>query len=219
MRRSGFHAIVPAAVILLAAGAAGAEITVSHVPSDAMLDVLVESVAFTAEGRIGDRSGAATFELDLGPETSSPSVTSQYGWESGRTEVFQLAYYPASGLVAFRVGAITLDYMPSGSFEELFLRARSTRSGATLRLEDLTLDGEPIIDSVFADGDDDGLDILRIQGADLESGFRLAGEAILTWGEETPRNSHLAFQIKAADPAQTTSVENASWGSVKRLFR
>ena len=57
---------VTALVALAAlAGSAGATIVTSHLSSDAQLLALLSDTLFVAEGRIGDGSGAATFEIDL----------------------------------------------------------------------------------------------------------------------------------------------------------
>jgi len=67
-----------AAVGLLAAAESAAAITTSHLTTDAQLTQLLPTKLFVAEGRIGDRSGHATFELDIGQDTNAPVQTADY---------------------------------------------------------------------------------------------------------------------------------------------
>ncbi len=193
-----------------------ASLTLSHLASDAELYALSPSFDFVAEGRIGDRAGAATFELDLGPDTSAPYTTAQHGWVNAQSEPFTLTYTPGVGSVAtFTLGGHTLTYPSTLGANEIFLRTRAVNAGSAITVHSLVLDGVAIADQSQATAD--GLDILRIQGASLLDGFTLTGTAVLTWTDPAPTQSRLAFQIKVGTVAPTP-VEATTWGTMKALY-
>ncbi|MBM3320345.1 MAG: hypothetical protein FJY73_06685 [Candidatus Eisenbacteria bacterium] len=206
-------------LVLAAAGPSRGTLATEHLSSDAVLLAILPEVSFVCEGRIGDREGTATFELDIGSSTSAHSETAQHGWSSGLEEPFEVSYHPATGIVTFALGAAMLTYAPDLPFTELFLRTRATLPGTSARLFDLSLSGETVNDASAADGDASGIDILRIRGADLARGFALTGKAVFEWTGTAPSQSRLALQIQAGEPQATTETEPISWGGVKSLFR
>ncbi len=210
---------VLALALAVAAAPAEAELTTEHLSSDGELLAILPEVSFVCEGRIGDRGGTATFELDIGSSTSAPSETAQHAWTSGFEEPFEVAYHPATGIVTFALGAAMLTYAPDLPLTDLFLRTRATLSGTSARLFDLSLNGETVNDASAADGDAAGIDILRVRGADLARGFALTGKAVFEWTGTAPTQSRLAFQIQAGEAQATTGTEPISWGGVKTLFR
>lgn len=205
-----------AVIALVLPSAATAALTVSHLASDADLFALSPTYAFIAEGRIGDGAGAATFELDLGPDTGTPATTVQYGWVSGAVEPFSLVYSVGLGLVTFELGGKTLTYAPLLGFNDVFVRTRAVEAGTSIVVTDLVLDGVAVGDLSSAMGD--GLDILRIQGGVLSDGFTLTGNATLSWTGARPSQSRLAFQIKVGDVRPTPTLP-ATLGSIKGLYR
>ena len=212
----------PALVSALAAGlfvlpsAVPAALLVDHLANDAALAVEVQEIAFVAEGRIGDRAGAATFELDLG-QTDNPTVTKQYGWVSGQVEPFGLVYDAGLNTVTYTLGGQVLVITPGVAFDVIVVRTRATQAGSDVVVQNLVLNGEAVGDVSLADGDGSGLDLLRIRGGALATGFTLTGEAVLSWGAILPTNSHLAFQVKVGSSAPTP-VDESTWGRVKALF-
>jgi hypothetical protein len=207
-----------AALLHLTAAPAAACPTTSHFASDAAFHAVQPEagIQFVAEGRIGDRSGAATFELDLGATTAAPATTAQYGWVNGQAEPFTLSFNSGTGVVTFQLGGKTLNYTPGGTFTDIYVRTRATQSGTSLVVDDLDLDGCPIADNSTAVGD--GIDYLRIAGGTLNDGFVLTGIATLSWGATVPTNSHLAFQIKVGTPEQIVPVESTRWSALKSRF-
>jgi hypothetical protein len=189
--------------------------TTSHFASDAAFQAFQPEPAinFVAEGRIGDRGGAATFELDLGQSTAAPATQAQYNWISGQAEPFTLSYNNISGVVTFQLGGRTLNYSPGATFTDIYIRTRATQAGTSVVVNNLVLDGCGIADQSGATGD--GLDYLRLVGGTLGDGFVLTGNATLNWGAIPPANSHLAFQIKVGTPATIVPVDGATWSSVK----
>ena len=214
------HALfLPVLALALSATTASAVCpTTSHIGSDAaFLSIQPEAgVACVAEGRIGDRSGAATFELDLGQSTAAPATTAQYGWVSGQAEPFTLSYSNVTGVVTFQLGGQTLAYSPAGTFTDIFLRTRASLAGTQVTVTDLVLDGCVIADQSNAVGP--GLDYLRLQGVDLMAGFTLTGSATMSWAASPPSQSNLAFQVKVGTPAPPVPAVTSSWGGVKARF-
>jgi hypothetical protein len=202
--------------LLVLPAAAPAALLVDHLADDAALALAVQEIAFVAEGRIGDRAGAATFELDLG-QTDNPTVTKQYGWVSGQVEPFSLVYDAGLNTVTYTLGGQVLVIDPGVAFDVIVVRTRATQAGSDIAVQNLVLNGEAVGDVSFADGDGSGLDLLRIRGGSLAAGFTLTGEAVLTWGAILPANSHLAFQVKVGSNSPTP-VEEETWGRVKVLF-
>jgi len=176
-------------------------------------------MAFVAEGRIGDRGGAATFEIDVGYTTGSPAVTAQYAWVSGTAESFTLSFNAATKLVTWTIGATSVSFtysesghIPISTLNAIIVRARSDATGQSMLVTDLVLNGQPVGDQVSAVGaypgtnapantPNDGLDLLYIGNvAFISGGFTLTGTATMTWGATVPTQSRLAFQIKVGDP-------------------
>ncbi len=203
------------------AGPARAGITTRHFSTDADLlsAMLVKSVA---EGRIGDRGGAATFELDLGNTTAAPVVQKQYNWVSGQAEPFTLTYDPVTNTLTFVLGGQTLGYNPAENLgyglgiAEMAVRGRSTAT-SSVTLTDLVLNGTAVADNMSASAG--SLDVLMLDGASFTGGFTLAGTATLNWTGGAPTQSNLAFQIKIGTVAHTTPASSGTWGLLRRLYR
>jgi hypothetical protein len=202
----------------LASLPAGAVVQTGHFTTDAEMLALLSDSLFVAEGRIGDRGGAATFELDLGQSTAAPAAQAQYPWQSGQTEPFTLAYDAGSHLVTFTLGGRVLTYVTEFSdFGVIYVRTRAIEDGAAVSVAGLDLDGVALGDAASAAGPG-GLDILWITGGAFATGFTLAGAATLSWGSVVPTQSRLAFQIKVAR-LNVVPAGSATWGGVKNLYR
>lgn len=216
---NGIGALAAGVIALIVPGTAAAGLSTSHLASDGELSAILPTPVFAAEGRIGDRGGASTFEMGIGASTASPSMTGEYAWTSGEEEPFELTYHVETGLVTFILGAKALTYRPAGTFTEIFVRGRASKKDSEVEVEDLVLDGVDVGDEVEASGDETGIDILRIRGGTLNDGFRLTGKVTLSWETPTPNHSQLAFEIRVGSPQGVTSTSAASWGSVKKMFR
>jgi hypothetical protein len=212
-----FISMLAVGAIMLCAGS-GVALTTSHLASDAEMLAFLSDTIFAAEGRIGDLGGAATFELDLGHDTSHPATSAQYAWQSGRLEEFTLGYNNATGLTTFTLGGVSLYYTtPFVLFGDIFIRTRAVDEGRSVSVESLVLDGQNLGDGSSAVGAN-GLDILWISGAGLSDGFTLTGIAVLSWTGSPPTQSRLAFQIKIAK-LKEIGVGDTTWGAVKALFQ
>jgi len=209
--------VVSIGIVALLSGSAFS-LSTTHIATDAEMLLLLSDTIFVAEGRIGDLGGAATFELDLGHDTSHPYTSAQYAWQSGRLETFTLSYSNVTGLVTFTLGNVTLYYTtPFIQFGDVFVRTRAVDAGKSVIVQDMVLDGQSVGAVSSATGAD-GLDILWISGATLADGFTLTGTAVLSWTGSPPSQSRLAFQIKIARLRQI-AVEDNTWGGIKALFQ
>jgi hypothetical protein len=205
------------AVLAALAGSAGATIITSHLSSDAQLLALLSDTLFVAEGRIGDGSGAATFEIDLGASTGAPDATAQYDWPNGTAVPWTLTYDGTTNLVTFTVNGVPLQYTPPLSgFTEIFVRTRATNAGTDIVVNDLTVDSEAVGDVSQAFGAD-GLDILWIHGGSVGDGFTMNGQTTMSWTGARPSQSRLAFQIKVGW-SFTVYTGDVTWGRLKQMF-
>jgi len=204
-----------AAVLIILPEASAAEVTTEHLGTDAEMLEFLSDTMFVAEGRIGDRGGAATFELDLGQDSGDPATTAQYDWQNGVPEPFTVTYDDLTGQVTFSLGGAYLVYTtPYFDFDQIFVRTRATESETSVLVDDLVIDGVQVSDQSLAVGN--GLDILWIKGAVLNNGFVLTGVATLAWTGAPPTQSRLAFQIKVGKSA-IVATEESTWGHIKRL--
>jgi hypothetical protein len=206
------------AAVLLLPGLAAAQLETGHFSTDAEMLAILSDTLFVAEGRIGDRGGAATFELDLGQSTAAPNTTAQYNWQNGVAEPFTLSYDSGTSTVSFSLGGQVLTYVTDFSeFGVMFVRTRAVNDASSVVVSDLVLDGQPLGDPSSAVGAD-GLDILWVQGQDLSLGFTLTGTATLAWTDPAPTQSRLAFQIKVARQ-NVVGTKPGSLGKLKDLYR
>jgi len=212
-------AAVAATLCLMLASPAGAEITATHLDSDSELLEYLSDTLFVSEGRIGDRGGAATFELDLGDDTGAPAATEQYDWQNGAAEPFSVNYDHETGTVTFTLGGKVLHFVTGfADFDALFIRGRAVDDGSSVSVDNIQINGEIIDDAVMAAGSGNGLDILLIYGVYLMDGFNLSGTATMNWTGDPPAQSRLAFQVKVAR-SSVVDTEESSWGAVKSMYR
>ncbi len=197
-----------------------ATIVTSHLGSDEELQGMLpeESVAFIAEGRIGDGGSGEVYELGLGQNTTAPDVTAQYAWETSATEEFTLSYDKVLNEARLVLGGNTLSYSPDLLFVEIFLRAAAVGENTSVSISGLYLGGESVADSCVATGAD-GLDILRISGAALLDGFTLTGEVTMTWSGSPPTGDQLSFQARVGSPDPLVATDTKTWGWIKSRYR
>jgi hypothetical protein len=212
----GLKLLLSLLAMILVASPAAADLTTSHLATDAEMLALLSDTLFVGEGRIGDGWGAATFEIDLGGDTGSPATTAQYGWPNGTAVPWTLTYDHTTNLIEFVVDGTTLMYTtPLSGFSDLFVRARAVNVDSDILVDDLVVDGETIYDASQATGN--GLDILWIAGATLSDGFTISGTTRMTWTGTPPTQSRLAFQIKVGT-LNPVYVAPATWGRLKNMF-
>jgi hypothetical protein len=187
-----------------------ATVSTSHITSDTDLNNMLLDKAFVAEGRIGDRGGVATFEVDVGEDTSAPADTAQFNWQNCTAYPF-LLNYTAPNNVSFTVnGSVIVSWngVNQSAVSDIFIRTRATKNNSHITVDELILDGSPIADQSFANGSGSGLDILWIQEDNLQNGFVLTGNITMCWGDPLPTQSNLAMQIKVGltEDEETTTT-------------
>jgi hypothetical protein len=203
-------------LLLVIVGIAVSELTTTHFDTDAEMLQYLSDTMFVSEGRIGDRGGYQTFELDLGQSTGDPAETAHYDWQNGQEEPFSLTYDPIGGLVTFTLGGVTLYYNTVyEDFDAIFVRTRAVDAGTAITVDDLVLNGDPV-DDLSSTAGPGGLDILLIYGVPINMGFTLEGTATLGWTGAPPTHSSLAFQVKVARSA-IIGTESTSWGAIKLM--
>jgi hypothetical protein len=210
--KSIFAAAV-ATVGFFAAPLAANAASFSKVADDNLFNALNPDLAFVAEGRMGNNAMNGTHELNFhGANPANESQTqdqANFVWNNGQTYDFKLDYAAATGLTQFFVdGVEKLSYSFSDAFSDIFIRTRATKTGSSINIDNIFLNGELLngASSTVAAGGGawaDTMDYLRITGLSADEDFSLTGQSTMNWGEIVPNNSHLAFQIKVADVEST----------------
>ena len=194
-------------------------LTVTHLATDAQMLALLNDTLFVSEGRIGDRGGAATFEVDLGGDTGAPATTGQYNWQSGVPVNWSLSFNSGTNLCTFVLDTVVLQYVtPLSGFTDLFVRTRAVNANSQIVVDNMVLDGVGVGDASSANGNTSGLDILWISGGTLSDGYTLTGRVTMTWTGTAPTQSRLAFQIKTG-LVNPVGTESSTWGGAKALYR
>ncbi|WP_029897818.1 choice-of-anchor W domain-containing protein [Desulfohalovibrio reitneri] len=153
---------------------------------------------FVAQGRIGDLGGAATYEVGLhGPDMFTnagpiPGGSSQWAWSNGVGYDFSLSR--SGGLINFQLGGYDGSLAESAETNLLAIRM-SVAPDSGLDLTGLEMDGSQLPD--FANDNNLANRIVAYMvvegfGAD----FYLDGLAGMSWLNQAPGQSNLAFQIK-----------------------
>ncbi|MGK7926217.1 MAG: choice-of-anchor W domain-containing protein [Spirulina sp.] len=190
------------AIALILSNESAIAFTLTHLSSDAEMNAIMQDLAFVAEGRIGDRNGAATYELDLHEDHPGfPQMTDQFNWQNGVTEAFELSYTSTSNLVNFTIGDRVLSHAYTDPFSDIFIRTQAVKAGSHILLNNLQLNGTNLGEKSHAIAAEGGLDILQI--SEFGKDFQLTGEVTMNWEEIPPTQSRLAFQIKIADTGDT----------------
>jgi hypothetical protein len=207
---------VAALALCLAAGAAQAAPSLSPVfTSDAAFSAwlaargvgLPANEGFVAQGRFGDRGGAATYEAGLHIPPSFTSATpvgggGQVAWGNGGFRSFTLSRTLET--IRFQLGGYDRSWTDADADEvnglgfRVGVNASGVPAGATTILRNLVLDGDAIGVTLTATAG--APQLLVVSG--IEGDFVLTGEAAFSWASPTnPGNqqSRLAFQIKGIE--------------------
>lgn len=206
--RSGqFHPVFATAVfaaallLLLAFGneCSAVVATLTQAPADF-------SLRFVANGRIGNNSLVpgrtyGTREVSLTENEcgwDSFAEIGQYVWTSGQPTPFTLTYSATQGLARFCVGYTSVVHVvetPLQGNAAFLFRLSASRTNTSIRLYNLTLNGQPV-----------GIDLQATNGEEVESflatttsvsDFCLEGVATLCFpaGAGKPNNDQLSFLI------------------------
>jgi hypothetical protein len=202
--------------LCLAAGAAQAAPSLSPVfTSDAAFNTwladrgvaLPANEGFVAQGRFGDRGGAATYEagLHIPPDFTNANpvgTAGQVAWGNGSFTSFTLSRTLET--IRFRLGGYDQSWTDADADEvnglgfRVGVSATNVPAGATTTLRNLVLDGDALGVTLTATAG--APQLLVVSG--VEGDFVLTGEAGFSWTSPTnPTNqqSRLAFQIKGIE--------------------
>lgn len=165
------------------------------------------------EGRLGDRSGAATYELGISNSTPANVLNSNFNWVSGQDYNFSINFTPSTATLVFALGnAAPLTYVypvNSRQVDALLIRTTSRIDGATATVQNLRLTqngaqtdfGTARSQAAYqAPG---YVDYLYLSGLDSATPWTLNGVANFAFNPFTGnQQSNLAFQIKLGDDNQ-----------------
>ncbi len=198
------------------ASAANAGISVTTGLTDAEADALGGGLyVWEAEGRFGDRGGAAERELGIGESTALPPADEAQvdwannfmppagfngysytiNWDGTDTVTLDVTGIDASGDAVIE----NLVYILPGaeSITDLYIRA----AGNDVSLSSISWDLDGLMGSQAAGFGDDPTTV-RFSGSQLTDGFTLSGEFTFAWADGAgTSNSRPAWQIKAAVPS------------------
>lgn len=167
-----------------------------------------------AEGRIGDRLAAGTWEQAIWRQGGVTMQTNaNYVYPNGGDVPFDIVWNGVD-TVTYTVGSQSLSWSAvPGAFTDIFIRTRSA-TDSTLELFDMDLDGLPI-GSMTSSGNGD-VQYIRITNDFANFGaFTLSGVSRLTWNNgNAPTNSALAYQVKLTN---TTEIPSPSGCAVLGL--
>ncbi|MDY6784056.1 MAG: choice-of-anchor W domain-containing protein [Cyanobacteriota bacterium] len=150
---------------------------------------------WAVESRIGNAATNGTQELGIldGANNLLPVVQGQRVWTNGEEVDFKVTF--DGSLLTYIVGGQTLStnaFDGQAPITDLFFRARSTDT-SSLSLTNLMVDGVAIPDLVAEAPDT--VEYLKV--SDFGGAFTIMGTSTFSWTGERPRNSQLAYQIKA----------------------
>ncbi|NJM23886.1 MAG: PEP-CTERM sorting domain-containing protein [Richelia sp. RM2_1_2] len=171
------------------------------------------SELFVAEGRIGDRGGAATYELSINDDVvkgAKPVTEKQFNWESGKEYEFSLEY--DGNMVNYILGGETLSTSNfSGPINSIFFRTSAGKNTVT-SLTNLMFNGGAI--GSLSSSLNDSRDIDYLQLKDISSPFIITGKASMSWQGTPPKNSLNAFQIKVGNSPKAKVPEPGTIGAI-----
>ncbi|MBE9213737.1 PEP-CTERM sorting domain-containing protein [Plectonema cf. radiosum LEGE 06105] len=171
------------------------------------------SELFVAEGRIGDRGGAATYELSINDDVvkGARAVTEeQFNWENGKEYEFSLEY--DGNMVNYILGGETLSTSNfSSPINSIFFRTSAGKNTAT-SLTNLMFNGGAIGSLSSSLNDSRDIDYLQIK--DISSPFIITGKASMVWQGIAPKNSLNAFQIKVGNSPKAKVPEPVTIGAI-----
>lgn len=199
-------AMTAAAIGLLGAPAASA-FTLGGTIGEAEFEALNPTIDVAAEGRIGDRVSYATHELNIhtGP-TAADHKDDYWGfdWVNGEGVDFTLTFNDTLDKLTYEIGGQTLEYGMAGPFKDMFIRTKASKLNTSIVVDNLELNGTAIAEtSSFACTGTSNCSYYESSEylwiADLSESFTLTGTTTMSWTGSTPKNSHLAFQIKLGE--------------------
>lgn len=178
--------------------------------------------SFVAESRIG--RGMADRQLGInqpivpngagGFKGGLPVASGFTTWVSGQAVQFSLEY--TGSLVKYIVGGKTLSTSAfTGPVNTLFLRTFAGVADTQLSLTNLVLktfspDNKIVETQVGGLSSQAGNSTNYLRISNISTPFTLTGQSIFSWGSTVPKNSQLAYQIKAGNAEAEAVPEPAT---------
>lgn len=192
---------------------------ITYIDHDNDFNALNPSLAFVAEGRIGNNASNGTHELNFhGINENNETQTSDeenFTWTNGLVTAFKLTYNAATRRVSYLVGGLLLEATANdNAVSDIFIRTRATVAGSSIKIANLLLNGSAIPNTLLVNGGSSwaqGMEYLRISG--ITGNFELSGTSTMTWGDTTPRNSNLAYQVKVGSVPEPTTMLGMALGA------
>jgi hypothetical protein len=103
--------------------------------------------------------------------------------------------------ISYQVGETILNSIANNNVvSDIFIRARATVSESSIAIANLVFNGTPLSQSLAIAGTSnwsESMEYLRISG--VTDSFTLEGTSLMSWGDNRPGNSNLAYQIKVGN--------------------
>ncbi|MCH7548406.1 MAG: hypothetical protein IH969_02530 [Candidatus Krumholzibacteriota bacterium] len=203
-------------ILVIVASPAFAVLTVSHL-TDADLPTVFTSQQHVGEGRAGDGTATATYEVGVGGTMGAPTVTGQYTWITNTKVPFFIDYNATTDIVTFSIdGVFVQETIVLSGTTEILLRVATPSKKYTMSLENMFVDGEAVIELGSAS---ESHDILWISGATIADGFVVTGDVKAKWSnaEPAPVGDQVSFSVVMGNTS-TVPTEETTWGMIKALY-
>ncbi|MGB3511063.1 MAG: PEP-CTERM sorting domain-containing protein [Microcoleaceae cyanobacterium] len=150
---------------------------------------------FVAESRIGLQGSER--ELGINTATGANVADGQFNWVNGQAVDFSLNYDGSQ--VTYTVGGVQLNSTDfSGNVDKIYLRTTGSggNKAGSMSLSNLMFNGQSYsgLSSTGIAGGDRDVDYLAITA--INSPFTFTGTSTMSWTDNKPARSNLAYQIK-----------------------
>lgn len=177
------------------------------------------SELFVAEGRIGnnnDRKNYGERELGINTATGANVEAGDLAWGNGILYDFSLIY-DGSKVTYELDGQTLISNKFDGSVNSIFLRTfaqkdKTSNSNNEVTLKDLVFNGQSIGSLSSAGGENEDVDYLQLK--DISAPFTLTGKTSMSWTDNNPMRSNLAFQIKVGNSTPASVPEPGTIGAI-----
>ena len=156
---------------------------------------------FEVHGRYGNNKENGDWEIGLTDNTNEPPESQEnFVWSSGSSTPFTFTVTPELE-ASFSIGGVSHNYGEAFEFDPnaIFIWGGAVTSGSSVLLNNLTLNGQSIDETVFASSGGDSFDEILIAGleeSELENSLTLTGDVTMTFNENNPpEHSRLQFHI------------------------
>lgn len=182
--------------VLFATPALASVIKTTHLSSDAAMSKIIQNKYYYCEGRIG---GLLYHEIALKAGNGNNLSSRNFDWGNNRDHWFEME--STASAITYKVdGALVGVASGPCPATELFVRTYAANKKCGVIVYDMFLNGKPVPGYCLANGDEKGLDILRITDSVIADGFKLVGKVRMGWDPWwKPTGDKLCFQVYVTD--------------------